>query len=584
MTAQRSSLTTASDESESIGIRDRQIKILSSPATWDRDRWATLAFTAYAVAIFLFLSFGYPAEDRYFFFDDWDPFVDPLEIKSIFYEHNSHWYAGPFFLFRALYHIFGITTFLPYAMVAAAIHISVASLLRVAMRRCHVGAWTSAVVAGSFVLFSAAGLSLLWLSFEYSMVAAMSLGMGQLLLATMSSKSWTVRDTLALTLGLLALAFSSVALALVAGTGVAVLVKRGLRPALFHTVPLLTVWFSFQIAFSPVNEELPYLSGLPSWLAQQLAEATVAINGGILPGAVCGGAALIGLVLLTRRLGPARFLRRHAEAIGLGVSMLVFSGGTWLTRSAAFPDPKVERYIYIVAALMLPLMGIGLYELIRRQRWAVVALMPMVLSGPLHANQLANSQGFSVLAKDAQTYLPASVVWPEAQDLPAWIVPDRGHPSQPNRLTLGFLRSASAEGKLPEPPELTAALESELQLRLGTQPIDPTWTESAGRCRTLSVGESMILAPKVGDAILYEPQSDADAGSGVVMTNVDATGAGKTRFGTLPGIPGSVGFLLSGLNVRIEPGWVNLDDVRPPVSVRICRAAVKDGVLSSSRE
>src|SRR5690606_6436287 len=124
------------------------------------------------------------------------------------------------------------------------VHISVVSLLMVAMRRSGVRPWTT-TAAGLLLLFLGSGSENIIWAFQTTFNGSLMFGLVHLLLADHDGPL-TRRDWLGLAAGFACLLCSGVAVAMVAVVGVAVLVRRGIRPSLFHTVPLVAgygLWF-----------------------------------------------------------------------------------------------------------------------------------------------------------------------------------------------------------------------------------------------------------------------------------------------------------------------------------------------------
>ena len=119
------------------------------------------------------------------------------------------------------------------------------------MRRAGVGPWLSTFAAGIFIFFGT-GVENVFVAFQITFVGALAFGLGQLLLADHEGAlDW--RDWLGLLCGLASIMCSGVGLTMVFVVGMAVLLRRGWRLALFHTAPLAIV-FVIWLAAAPSGQ------------------------------------------------------------------------------------------------------------------------------------------------------------------------------------------------------------------------------------------------------------------------------------------------------------------------------------------
>ena len=165
------------------------------------------------------------------------------DVKGLFQPQNGHWSTVPIVAYQLIYQVFGLRSYLPYMAATILLHLTLASLLRVVMRRAGVGPWVATLVAGVFVLYGTGWENILS-GVQISMVGSMVFGVTHLLLADHDGP-FDRRDALGLCAGALGLMSSGVGVALVAMVGVAVLIRRGWRMALVHTVPLALLYLSW---------------------------------------------------------------------------------------------------------------------------------------------------------------------------------------------------------------------------------------------------------------------------------------------------------------------------------------------------
>lgn len=100
------------------------------------------------------------ASRHWFVGDDWDFLflrgVVPEQSRGIWAPHNSHISVLPVVVYRALFEVFGLRSYLPYALVTIGFHIGISLLLFLLLRRCGASPWI-AVASSWLILFMGAG-------------------------------------------------------------------------------------------------------------------------------------------------------------------------------------------------------------------------------------------------------------------------------------------------------------------------------------------------------------------------------------------------------------------------------------------
>ena len=115
-----------------------------------KGRWALGVFVAYLVVAFvLLLRWG---RWHWFAGDEWAFIVGQDDLADLFRPLQTHWSTVPILVYQALFRIVGLHSYLPYQAVVVLLHLSLAALLRVVMRRGGVSPWIATVAAGTFVL------------------------------------------------------------------------------------------------------------------------------------------------------------------------------------------------------------------------------------------------------------------------------------------------------------------------------------------------------------------------------------------------------------------------------------------------
>ncbi len=437
-----------------------------------------------ALALGLYLYWG---RHQWFVADEWD-FLGQRSLgdpASLLRPHNEHWSTLPILVYRGLYSTVGLHTYVPYLLLLVLLHLSVAVLLFAVMLRARVRGWIAAAASTLFVFFGAGYENLLF-AFQIGFVASIVFGLVQLLVADHDG-SGSRRDWWALLAGLAALMSSGVGVTMVLIVGLAVLIRRGWRAAAFQTVPLAAVYLLWFVTYGHSGYTSRAPAGrLLSFTKDLLGTTFRSLGQSILLGVVLVAVLIFGLVLAWRPLGRRRFRQRAAAPAALLVGAVVFAVLTALGRALPqvlfFRYTEVaSRYQYIVAALLLPPLavaadGIGRYL---GRLWPVMAL-PFLIGVPGNINVLTSkADEFAKISTAYQAELIGAARSPIAPLLPANYSIDPLGPY----LTIGFLRDAARNGRLPSSPMLSASAQRSLPLNVALRLV-PTPPLSA--CRPMS--------------------------------------------------------------------------------------------------
>ena len=213
------------------------------------DKHARPAFIAFIgaelVALVFYMSVSRP---MWFYLDEWDFLANRTggNLGDLFRAHNEHWVTLPILVYRGMWWAVGLRSYRPYQLIIVLMHLGAAYLVRVIMRRVGVRPWTATIVACVLVFFGA-GYQNIILPFQMTLVGSLVFGFVHLLLATHDGPL-DRRDYWGLAAGLAALMCSGVGVSMVIAVGAAVLLARGWRLALLHTVPLAAayaVWYAW---------------------------------------------------------------------------------------------------------------------------------------------------------------------------------------------------------------------------------------------------------------------------------------------------------------------------------------------------
>jgi hypothetical protein len=469
------------------------------------DRGWLWLFVALVVISLPLLLFHY-GEYHWFLRAEWQLLADPGRsgVPDLLEPHGgAHWVAVPRLIYLALWQVVGLDSYRPYQAVVVTMHLAVAVLLRVVMRRAGVRPSLATAAAAVFVLCGPGAVNTVW-AFQVSFIGSLVWGLGQLLLSDHDGP-FDRRDLLGLVLGVLAITSSGIGVTTTVAVGVAVLLRRGWRPALAHTLPLAALYGLWLLATDGTTSGpygRPPLRDLGPWLRESVLGTFEGLGRFDVIAWLLAVLLVAGVVLLwPAQRGPeARTERtRLAMPIGLAVAAVFFAvttgtGRAWLGGEGA----RSDRYIYLQAAFLLPLLAVAAEAVAHRWRRLTPALVVLFLL-PIPANLQGFDEGIfgPKYMANRERILTTAVRLPFAHDVPRDVqpVPDS---STLGAATIGFLLDAEADGKLtPSDDELTDEVVNEFKVRLGV--AQRRVPEAPTGCQAVPV--PLDLDPEVGDVL-----------------------------------------------------------------------------------
>ena len=320
--------------------------------------WTFAALVAIALPLYFVLARG-----QWFFQDDWEFLAnrDGGSFASLMRPHNEHWSTLPVIAYRLLWTVFGLRTYLPYQALSIVTHLAAAVLLRVLMRRAGVHPWLATVAAGAFVLFGSGFQDITW-GFQVGYVAPIVLGSVQLILTDHDNRIGR-RDALGLLFGALALMCSGTAVTMVVVVGIAVLLRRGIVPALVQVVPLgamyLLWWLDYGREGAP-HHARPGLGRFVDFVARGLRTLVESLTEYRVV-TVLLVLVVIGGVVIAALDRPPDWRSRYAVPIAMAIGCVLFFSITAIGRAgASVTDASKSRYIHIGLALVLPATAVAI--------------------------------------------------------------------------------------------------------------------------------------------------------------------------------------------------------------------------------
>jgi hypothetical protein len=321
----------------------------------DRVDAAFALATVVAAAVILRLGLGLT-----FFADEWAL----IETRSLgdpaswFRPHNEHWYTLPIVVYRLLVETVGLGSYVPYLLVVTLLHVTVAALVYVLVRRRTAAG--VALGAALIVLFLGSGFENLFWGFQIGFVASMATGLGAL--AVLEGPVSGRRSAAGIGLLIGGLMSSGVGVIFVVVVGIDLLLdprRRIVSPLLGIPVALYVTWYALIGragigTFASVRDP----QSVAAWID---APGAIVAGTGNAVGAVVGvgptigvwvgivGLTLAGVWILTNPRGPGtgRFLACLAGIATQYALIGVFRG------DLVADVTNYTRYTYVSAILLI---------------------------------------------------------------------------------------------------------------------------------------------------------------------------------------------------------------------------------------
>lgn len=489
----------------------------NAPALLDRvatrsrgqnDRTARIAFVAFVIAQVTGLVFYVVKGRKVWFFgvagDEWDFLAGRrLTLPDLLRPHGDHVVALPALVFRLLFMVFGLRTYLPYQLLAIVVHLGIAALLRVIMRRAGVSPWIATAAATLFVFFGAGSQNIL-IAFQITFTGALVLGLTQLLLADHDGPL-DRRDAFGLVAGLGSVLCSDVALVMIAAVGIALILARRWRAAALHVVPLAVIFAGWSAGYARKTHPTFELAHVETAVRTTVTSTFRALGQVPFAGWVLAAVLLAGMTLAWRDTPHAERRLRLDSALALLAGAFAFVLIIAVTRGGLRVQSLASsRYLYVVAAMLLPALAVGSDAIVRRRRAlgpVVLALLLVGIPGNIANTSRTVNPNLSRGTKRILTSLPRMAL--------AHQVPRSLHPTLniAGEVTVGWLLDGVQSGRIPTTSPPTPAEYATNTLRLSLEQLagpprstcEPLKTPTM---RRLQNGQSISIAGTLGMQLL----------------------------------------------------------------------------------
>lgn len=345
------------------------LRALRSPRAWH--------YAGLVGALVVILVLG---RSQWFYYDEWTLLV-PRGPEALIAPHVGHWSAAPTIITWALRAIVGLHIYWPYLLLAVVVHLAIVHVLWRIMLRIGVHPWIATALGVLASLLGAGAENIFW-EFQVGFMGGILTGL--LVLQLLGAERWsTGRAVLATVLALAAVTFSGTAIPVLVAAGIVGLRRRGPLRTLLALGPAAIVYVAWYLtsgargatASWSVQGPTGILVDVPRYIGHMFADGL----GTLFPiagfGVVVCAALVVALVLLGRRAwGPT------LPAFALFAAALVQAGLTGYSRvGLGFAAASSERYVYAIVLLILPFCGLALSVLARDRRWAVAAVVGLLV-------------------------------------------------------------------------------------------------------------------------------------------------------------------------------------------------------------
>ena len=499
--------------------------------------FAVLAVLAFAVLLYL-------GRGLTFFGDEWEFIVgrQDLTIWNLFRPHNEHWSTFPVLVYRALFGLFGLHSYLPYLATLLVVHVTAVAGLFVLVRRAA-GPLVALGGAALMLFLGSAHEDLLW-AFQIGFLGSVAAGLWALVVIQASVDRRALIATSLLLF--VAVASSGIGLFFLVAVGTLALFDPSRRRALLPVAAVSVGYLAWFVAFgrTGLDPSHPPLS----WAAIQGIPTTVITGGDRAIGGLLGVAIPANLALVVLLTGAIAWGLIRGQSVphlavaavaGLIAGFVVIALARDQLFSSATVAASAPRYVYPSAAFLLLALAAFLGEAARRsvswrQGLAVALVVGFCLIGNLSALRqgIRDRQGFAVQLRAAITWVEAHPDSPlvRANVRPTKFTIDAG--------VADILALASRAGSVtrddlfpsvvtpPSPAAVDRALfdmvATDLHVRPTSDPVvaptppqvtdshDVTTTPDGGCLSVRSTGPAprLSIAAPAGEATLFEPDTN----------------------------------------------------------------------------
>ncbi|MGA8248736.1 MAG: hypothetical protein WB797_17645 [Nocardioides sp.] len=280
----------------------------------------------------------------------------PSANEGLLAPYGGHWQTIPLLVYRLLFQVFGMESYLPYVAVALACHLAITFVLYALLRSVGASPWTAVLVAWLVLFYGAGAEAFMW---DAPMVLTSSLLLGLVAALVMVRRRFSGRSrVVAAVLLLAAVMCSGTGLAAAVMVGLFAFFRAGPRAAALVSGPAVlafSVWFFTVGRDGRVHVSASTLPHVPGFVWSGVTGSLGSVLG------IPGTGVIVLLVLVVVLCWPhvrSAALRQLAVAGFAGaLTQLVLSSFASLVVGDA--AARVGRYEYLVWVLMAASVALG---------------------------------------------------------------------------------------------------------------------------------------------------------------------------------------------------------------------------------
>jgi hypothetical protein len=282
---------------------------------------------------------------RTFFFDEWAFVFDRRHggLLTVLEPHNGHLSLVPVAVFRLMFALFGLDHYRPYRVVGLLVHLLVATMVALYVRR-RLGEVAS-VGAGVLVLLLGSGWQNIFWPFQIGYMGSVAGAIAAWLLLDRNDRRGDLGAAAAL---LLSVMCSGLGIAIVVGTAVRLAAERRWHCGLTTTAPVVAVYAMWYAFFGESQGSAENVPRVLRFVVDSAAFSTAGLWGrDSLWGRVAIGVLMgfaLGLVVVRRPLSPS--IVAPAVAVVVNWTLTAYSRADEVT-------PDASRYVYVGAVFLI---------------------------------------------------------------------------------------------------------------------------------------------------------------------------------------------------------------------------------------
>jgi hypothetical protein len=286
----------------------------------------------------------------------------PSANEGLFRPYGGHWQTIPLLVYRGMFSVFGLHSYLPYVAVALALHLAIVFVLFALLRSVGAHVRTAAFTSGLVLFYGAGAEAFMW---DAPMVLTSGLLIG-LVGALVLVRSGFSRRSLVIAgvLLLAAVMCSGTGLVAAVTVGFFALLRAGLRGALVVGAPAVlafSVWFFTIGRDGRVHLSARTIPEIPGFVWSGLTGSV----GSVLGVPVTGWILLLVMVALVALAGVRAVAMRQLAVAGILGAITQLGLSSFASLVVGDAAARVGRYEYLVLVLLAPAVALGLEATVR---------------------------------------------------------------------------------------------------------------------------------------------------------------------------------------------------------------------------